>query len=448
MRYGRRALSACLLAAAPAAAQEPGGAPAAMNPNIMTSVFAQVPAPAPAGGALAPAGGVPAPAAPAPFTVTEVTPPPGGPDPMAALAGEPDTYGGPRVWGSVDYLIWYVRTQAAPDLIQSVPSATALASVNGGTNLPPGSTQSIFPGSNGRIDFGASSGVRGTVGFAFDRIGVEVSGFALERNSTGASASNNGFPFAIAQMYTSAGTGQNTSLYASLPGEYSGGAYADADTRFWGVDGNVRVPWYALLADTNNALAGVRYLDLREGLDVGSRSVFPDGTALSVRDTVRTRNEFFGGQVGLASRYGAIERGLGLDSLLKFGMGGVRQQATLTGSNSFSVPGLPTDTANGGLYVQPSNAGTHTRTKFAVSAEYDLNLTYNFSRAAQVYVGYSVIYLSSVLRPASTLDLTINDSRVRYVATPAMSNSARPAFNFGDSDFVAQGVNFGVKFQY
>ncbi|MEI4920493.1 BBP7 family outer membrane beta-barrel protein, partial [Klebsiella pneumoniae] len=81
-------------------------------------------------------------------------------------------------------------------------------------------------------------------------------------------------------------------------------------TQLWGLEANVLCN---VCCDCNyrvNALAGLRYLNLRESLNIvedtvilpGS-SLFPTLARLRTSDSFATSNEFYGGQVGLAGRW-------------------------------------------------------------------------------------------------------------------------------------------------
>jgi hypothetical protein len=330
------------------------------------------------------------------------------------------------------------------DLIQAVPGSVASAN---GSSLPAGSAVREFPFER-QVHFGAFNGLRGTLGFASDNVGVDVSGFALQQNTQSASLFSTGAPFAVAQPYISAGSGEHITLYSSLANQYTGGTSSDISSRLWGADANVRIPWFRILADWNNALFGVRYFNLEESMNVSSRSVFPTGATLFNTDSIHTQNQFYGGQIGLASRLGAVERGLGVDGTLKLGLGDIHQVANLSGFNGFTATDGSSGVNSGGLYVQPTNAGNHTRDKVGFLTEYDLNLTYNFTRWSQIYFGYSIIYLSSVVRPTQLIDPVVNDSRLPYVATPTASDANRPTFLWNAHDFWTQGLTFGLKLQY
>ena len=76
-----------------------------------------------------------------------------------------------------------------------------------------------------------------------------------------------------------------------------------------------------------------------------------------------------------------------------------------------------------------------------------MKLTYNFTPWVQVSFGYSLIYLSSVMRPGNAIDPVVNDN-IRFVAAPTPSNLNRPAFAWRAEELVVQGMTFGVRVQY
>jgi hypothetical protein len=348
---------------------------------------------------------------------------------------------GPRYWATGEYLLaWYnpMRTGA---LIQSVPSAQT------GMSSAIANATTVFP-QDRRVDFGAFSGARVAVGGDWDEFGVEVSGFLLQRQTQAGEAFNDGTPAAIARSYISAGSGTPTALFVSLPNQYSGGAYAVAQSRLWGGDVAFRRDWYAFLCDSAQLLVGFKYLDLTESLGIDSPATFPDGSKLDVRDSIRTRNDFYGGYVGYHAQIGGFDRGLGFDFTSKSGIGGVAQRVELVGSNSFISAAGVVDVQSGGLYARGLNLGTFTRTRGAYMQDLDLKVTYNFSRNVQVSFGYSLQYLSSVVRPGREIDPVVNDGAIRYVAQPTPSPLNRPAFAWRAEDLAVNGLTFGLKVQY
>lgn len=103
----------------------------------------------------------------------------------------------------------------------------------------------------------------------------------------------------------------------------------------------------------------------------------------------------------------------------------------------------------GGLFARGASQGTFTRNKFAMIYEQTFNVTYNFNQWAQVYFGYSIIWISSVQRPGEAIDPVVNDSGVRFIANPPQGNTLnRPAFHWNANDLWTQGMTFGLRLQY
>ncbi len=67
--------------------------------------------------------------------------------------------------------------------------------------------------------------------------------------------------------------------------------------------------------------------------------------------------------------------------------------------------------------------------------------------SVRIYVGYTLLYWSNVVRPVDQIDFGINPTQLPTAAGPGtLVGPARPAFNFHETDFWAQGVNLGVMF--
>ena len=348
-----------------------------------------------------------------------------------------------RFWVNADYLLWFNKKMPTPALIQTVPSGVAATGV---TNLPLGAA-TYFP-KTAKLDFGAFNGVRVTAGYNFgENWGVDVSGFVLETKTRNASLFGDGSlnSLGIARPYVQAGTGNNISLYSNLPGQYSGGVSAAADSQFYGADINARFDWYRLFCDRCDLLAGFRYYGLEEGVAVNDASLFPGNVLNTVSDSFRTRNNYYGAQVGIHNQwyFGRVSA----DLTLKGGIGSVHQTVSAVGSNSFITP-TGTDTEAGGLYARGANSGEFSRDKFAFAGEIGTNLGYSITPNIRLRVGYTINYLSSVARAGSMIDPVINDN-IRFVLRPANTAVVAPTFDWGrTSAFWVQGINFGVTVGY
>ena len=378
--------------------------------------------------------------------VTVFKPPESAPGPQQRLFDMTDPPAQPKVWLNVDYVLWFVQTVGVPELIQAVPTAQA---VKLGSSLPAGAADRLFPGQR-ELYFGGASGLRAQVGFRLsENWAVDASGFVLESRAVGGEGGGDGSPNSpgVARSYIQAGTGVPITLYSNLPGSYAGSIKAFADSQLWGLDGNLRRDTYRLFCDRAELLAGLRYLDLTEHIVIRDFARFNDGTTLTVQDVFRTRNRFFGSHGGFAAQWDTDTWHLGLTA--KMGLGFVNQRVESVGSNTFVSPTGVVDSESGGLYSRPFNQGYFERDKFAFMSELGLNLGYNFTPNIRGHIGYNIIYLSSVVRAGEAIDPVVNDSRVRYVATPFQSTVNAPVFDWGRaSDFWVQGINFGLTVTY
>lgn len=67
----------------------------------------------------------------------------------------------------------------------------------------------------------------------------------------------------------------------------------------------------------------------------------------------------------------------------------------------------------------------------------------------RAYVGYSLLYWSDVVRPGDQIDRGINTTQLPTLGGQGtLTGPRRPAFSFQDSDFWAQGINFGVQLRF
>jgi hypothetical protein len=99
-----------------------------------------------------------------------------------------------------------------------------------------------------------------------------------------------------------------------------------------------------------------------------------------------------------------------------------------------------------GQLAMPSNIGRWERDVFTVVPEVGLNIGYQLTCHVRAMVGYTFLYTSRVVRPGNLIDVGINPL-AQSGAAPVFGPS-RPAFPGTDSDFWAQGLNFGLEFRY
>ena len=360
----------------------------------------------------------------------------------SAIAADPEAVG-PRVWGEVDYLLWFERRQRVPLLVGTLKDSL----VNSAESVSSTETNPLYP-TNGRVSFGGINGLSARIGGQVaDGFGLDIGGFALERSSLEREFRSEGSPSLI-RTYTSAVQGKGINFFVAkiAPNGYAGAIRVQADSQLWGIDANFRRPWYHLIADRTDLLAGVRYLNLRESLNIDNAAFFPNGNVIGISDNFRTQNHIYVAQIGLQSYWYGSGR-WDLNYFGKIGLGGASQRVEIDGVNF--IGGLPDQ--NTGLYTQANNIGVFERNKFVAVGELGLKLGYRITERLHAQVGYNVLYVSSVVRPGPAIDPVINDSKLRYLANrPADSADPRPTFTFAraSTDFYAQGLTLGLSLQY
>jgi hypothetical protein len=359
-----------------------------------------------------------------------------------------------------EYLLWWVRSATVPALI------TTSSPVNEGI-LGRGDTRILF--GNGSFGNNLHGGGRFTVGHWFgceQRWGIEGQVFFLGRNGQEFRVNTSQFPTLARPFFDVNANEQSAETVASPLRGAIGGAAVKFDSSLWGADVNLR----RFLTKTNCArldlLGGFKYISLEEELsidenyervtDVGNANVFPiRGT---VNDTFRTTNRFYGAQVGLT---GEVRRGrFFMNGTGKVGFGTVFQTASISGMQQATLADGTQQQIAGGLYALPgANIGTFKRDKFAVAPEIGVNFGYHLTPHVRVFVGYNFFYLSNVLRPGDQIDQGLDVTRIPFFNTPGGSrlptvtnasrlSQVRPAPLLKDSDFFAQGVNFGLQFNW
>jgi hypothetical protein len=352
--------------------------------------------------------------------------------------GHPD-----RFWGGVNYLrYWY----------KNGPNPVTL--LNSGGNRVLGGTD---------YDYGAANGIGFNAGGWLDNrhtYGVQFGGFLMEQRSVfGAQQSNAaGFP-ALTRPYTDALRGIPAVSAVSTPNASVGNMAVASGLRFAGAEAlGVRNLTYCPRFSVD-ALAGVKYLDLDEFLDVTqvtqpinggqlffNRNQIPANTGVTINDRFRTRNQFWGGVVGLRGEYflGPVF----LNGTVKVGMGNNQQVVDIDGSSRVNAPNGAA--VAGGLLAGPgANIGSSVTNRFAIVNELGCQLGMQVTSHAKVLVGYDFIYLNNVVRPGQQIDPVINN---RFVPTSAAFGSLAglrsPVVTGTRDDFFAHGVRFGLELRY
>ena len=362
-----------------------------------------------------------------------------------------------RFWASAEYLLWWVKGSSLPPLVTTGPA-------NATQVPPPGAlggngTTVLFggdPNNNGPV-----SGGRFTVGGWLNQgqtFGMEGSYFFLGSRSNNFTASSSGAPGSavLARPFFDVSTGLPNSELISFPGVAAGTVNVQSTSQLQGAGANMLCNLCCSCNDVCNPcqpgyrvdfIGGFRYLDLSESLLIVETTqilpaspVFP-GETIRAFDQINTRNQFYGGQIGIraeAWRQRCFANITGMVAL-----GDTHQTVDINGFTTFTPP-LAGFGGRGDVLAQPSNIGHYTRDVFSVVSEVNFNLGYQVTDHVRVFAGYSFLYWSNVVRPGDVIDSRVNSTRTPGSLLPP-SGPAAPSFAFRNSDFWAQGINVGVQ---
>jgi hypothetical protein len=331
-----------------------------------------------------------------------------------------------------------------------------------------GSPTDLIPGAlgqpNTQVLLGGSfekeehPGARFQAGYWLDEchtIGVEGSFFFLPQEGKTFAANSGQFPgLVIARPFVDLNTMMESVQIGTSPGLATGSVSAHQFSRLWGAEANLRCNLCCDCAYRVDLLGGFRYVDLKEGLNI-TENLFalPGGSAFGgdhiiVNDRFDTRNQFYGGQVGVVAEYrrgpwfvegrGKVVLGANHETVDIFGF-----QTVTTPTGMMIPPDKP-----GGLLALSSNIGHHTRTRFAVIPEAGVNIGYQFRDHFRVFAGYNFLSWNNVVRPGDQIDRGLDVNRIPNFPPGPPITAVRPAVPFKETEFWAQGISVGLEFRF
>jgi hypothetical protein len=130
-------------------------------------------------------------------------------------------------------------------------------------------------------------------------------------------------------------------------------------------------------------------------------------------------------------------------------MGVSVERAGIDGWSNFSSSQAQNGMVGSGQLALPSNIGSFGQNRFAVVPETGINFGYALTRHIRLTFGYTLLYWSSVFRAGDQIDRGVNPTELAaLVGQGTLTGPARPNFTFHNTDFWAQGLNFGLQFRY
>jgi hypothetical protein len=381
--------------------------------------------------------------------------------PKCSVCGPPG-----RVWVSAEYLYWWTKDSRLPPLVTRGSPTDAIPGAIG----QPG-TRVLF---GGDVDGEGRSGGRFEAGFWLNEcqtIGFEAGYFFLGSRSNSFVASGSGAPGSpvIARPFldippTGAAPFQNSELVA-FPGAAAGTISVQNTSRLQGAAPNALFNLCCSRCDNCcddccggwrfDLIGGFRWMQLNESVTITENiapssnlgSSFPAGSHVAVTDQFSTQNDFYGGQIGVRGEWWGDRLFFNARALVALGT--TQERATINGTTIFTpAVGAPVVTS-GGLLALPSNIGSHSRDAFSVIPEVGINVGYQVTPHLRAFAGYTFMYWSNVVRPGDAIDTGVNPSQLPTSSGRGpLVGPARPAFDFHDSGFWAQGISAGIELRY
>jgi hypothetical protein len=346
----------------------------------------------------------------------------------------------PGLWASFEYLNWQIR---------SGPSVPLIAAGNPLDPIPGAIGQPGTRVLNGRgLDYDTRDGARLTLGawLNSDRSrAVELSGFVLF-NKAGDSLTVS-TPMAgasgiyVPAVRTDLGRLGAVSISDPLSG-FAGFAATGTTSQLWGLEANLIENVARNECISLDVIAGLKYLDLLERLDL--RGVSNDlilANSFTFTDSFRTHNQFYGAQVGGQATYRHEWFFATLRGCLAVGV----NEQTVEVNGAADLSGTVTGTFPGGFFSQPSNMGTRSKCDFSVVPSAGLKVGVQCLECLSVFAGYDCLYWHRTVRPGGQIDTRVDTPLSLGGTVPVR---AFPAPEFNRTDFWAHGFSVGLDLRY
>lgn len=361
-------------------------------------------------------------------------------------------------WVHAEYLLWYQSGMRLPPLVTTSSNTTRSQA-----GVLDQATTSILYGGDNNYQSDDRSGFRIRFGWwlaGFPGWGVEGEYAGLGENTESFFRQSSGTPI-LARPFFNVLTGAEDAELVAFPSVVTGDVTVTTTSEFDG--GAVRFrrqlystsgcgysPLYCQTVPVSTRLdasIGYRFWELDESLQVQERltsQLTADPGTFNIVDRFATRNQFNGTEVGFLWQG---RRGWwSLDALMRVGVGNVHQTVTVSGSSTI-VDNTGTNTYATGVLAQRTNIGTYDRDRFTMVPEFGLTAGYQLSRRLRLTGGYSLIYWGNVVRPGDQVDLDVNPNLFAPEVSP-FTGAQRPQFQFVETDYWVQGLNFGAEFRW
>jgi hypothetical protein len=341
-----------------------------------------------------------------------------------------------------DYLNWYLRRLRVPALLTVGPAGSSGIPGDEGVNVIRGDDRM-----ESRHD--RYVGIRSIADYWFgdERTwALQADIFFLERDSTHFTAQSSLAPTLAIPFF---GVRAQQELAYVVNGfnpqscNVGGGTTIYSRMELFGQEANMLLNLCRSPCFEWNLLAGGRFLQLRERLDLTSSSrVQPDqAPLLGLEDHFQTFDKFYGGQVGTI---GTWKRGRwSVEGKAAVALGADEEIIRNKGTRIFQIS-QERQVQNYGLFVQPSNSGEFDRTSFNVVTELRLNVGFELTQHISIRGGYTLLTWNGPVRPGDQV-VGVNQSQTR---PQGLQGPLAPLPQFREDFFFAHGANVGLEFRW
>lgn len=343
---------------------------------------------------------------------------------------------------SGEFLLWWFDEGESPPLV----------AVGGNGTAGSPRTQTALEG----LDFEDTSrkGARFVLGYNFEsapRWGLEVNGFFITPRTSDVTFSSTGEPV-LGRPFFNILTGQPDLTLIAFPDTAAGSITVAGRSSLWGLEANLVDRCVASDQLFIRTLGGFRFLSFSDELTLSEQfRVAPGvpgfgGSAVQLWDRFQTSNRFYGGQLGFEA--GVQQGSVTIDIRAKFALGVIQQGVDIDGSTHVQSPSGSTADYHAGFLALPTNIGSYDRARLAFIPELNVNFGMQMTTHAKVFVGYSILYVSTVARAGDQIDPAINVTQYPILSPGPLTGPARPGFSFEGTSFWAQGVSFGIELRF
>lgn len=368
--------------------------------------------------------------------------PPGGfapappPPPEGPIVGPLFTFG-------AAYLAWATPRQHLPILVTAGSSGDPIPAALGQPR-----TRVVLQGRIGQDT--PHSGMRFNLGLGLDDAAVlalEGNFFLLEQRSGHRTYTGDGAVDSevLGRPFFNLATNTEDAYPIAIPGVAFGRIDVETRRQMYGGEGNLRYNYLTQSPSSNHRIdfvAGFRYVAVNEALTIKQETQEIQGPGVAgnnffLSEDYITNNNFYGGQVG-----GQWEYRLGpgyVSARAVCGLGGTYQTLKTAPYIRVTEPtGVVSSNTDRALYLSPPNVGQFNRTRFCVVPEGNVRCGFDLAPGIGLAVGYSYIYVSDVIRPATQIDRRVT---LQPVGTPLTVPPAQQTPSFNSTSFWAQGID-------